>query len=105
MHLVAHFQKTYLKWWAVSWQAILSGLKSSRYQHHVIVTETYRYWIFELLRQLRSYHVQLDFSFQVLQDSPQDNPATPKINQQFFLLQLQMRFSVLILYCMICRKL
>jgi len=44
-------------------EAILSGLKSSRYQHHVIVTETYRYWIFELLRQLRSYHVGLNEAF------------------------------------------
>jgi hypothetical protein len=44
-------------------EAILSGLKCSRYQSHVIVTETYRYWIFELLRHLRSFHVGLNEAF------------------------------------------
>jgi hypothetical protein len=44
-------------------EAILAGLKICRHQHHVIVTETYRYWIFELLRHLRSFHVGLNETF------------------------------------------
>jgi hypothetical protein len=51
-------------------QAILSGLKNCRRkQNNIIVTETYRYWIFELLRQMRSFHVGLNeiFLFSVLQ--------------------------------------
>jgi hypothetical protein len=44
-------------------QAILIGLSSCRQENHVIVTETYRYWIFELLRHLRSFHVGLNETF------------------------------------------
>jgi hypothetical protein len=44
-------------------QAILGGLKNCRQYNHIIVTETYRYWIFELLRQLRSFHVGLNDAF------------------------------------------
>jgi hypothetical protein len=53
-------------------EAILLGLKSCRQQHNVIVTETYRYWIFELLRHLRSFHVGLNetFLFSVPQSEP-----------------------------------
>jgi hypothetical protein len=44
-------------------QAIIAGLKNCRHNNHIIVTETYRFWIFELLRQLRSFHVGLNEAF------------------------------------------
>jgi hypothetical protein len=44
-------------------EAILSGLKRSQHQHNVIVTETFRYWIFGVLRHLRSLHVGLNETF------------------------------------------
>jgi hypothetical protein len=44
-------------------QAILAGLKNCRPNQHIIVTETYRYWIFELLRQMRTFHVGLNEAF------------------------------------------
>jgi hypothetical protein len=41
------------------------------------VTETYRYWIFELLRHLRSHHVGLNEAF--LFSVPQSGPTRVQI--------------------------
>lgn len=44
-------------------QAIIAGLKNCRHNNHIIATETYRYWIFELLRQSRLFQVGLNEAF------------------------------------------